>query len=296
MDPEALMRLLHEQGWLDAQEAGQLLAEIEEHPERTFDLLECAGLGTKPEILKCIAEARGLEFVDLAGSKLPEELLAVIPAHIMQIYRCIPVHDANDVLKICVVDPLDDVALAELSGLIGRPVQPVVGDPDIIEDLLASRVVGAAKESPLLDATPRTLVAASMGSDGQSVEGKRAAFSRGNLWVFAVALLAFSSAGTVAIYLHQSRTSPSANELLEEIKSAKDETAFDKKAADRMLVELEQKIDKLGQDLSEASAGVIRLEQLQMDVKRMEGRLEALQQLLPQVMQEGGDKEAQVAE
>jgi len=283
MDPEALLKLLADSHWIEKDDAARLLSDYEAGSQDLFDLLEASGVGSKKDVLRVVADALNTELVDLESSEFPPGLFNALPAEIARIYRCVPIHDSNDMLKVCLVDPLDSAAVAELANLLKRKVRVVVADPDSVEKLVDAQVSGSLAESPQVRALKTAPVVASMGSDssGQGQNDVTAAEPRMG-WLYAFAALAVAATATSAVYLQQRGTMKAAEALVTEFDSQQEQNDLEHLATERSLADMQSRLNKVAKDLDRASADAIRISQLEAELRRLEGRLHTLAGLLPE--------------
>ena len=281
MDPEALLHLLAERDWLDREDAERLLCEYEEQNDDLFDFLEASGVGTKIDVLQAVAEARGTEFVDLGASGFPPQLFDSMPVDLVRIYRCVPVHDSKELLKVCLADPLDDVAAEELAAILERPMRVLIADPAVVEELVDRKLTGTLSSAAPVESVKTAPVSASLGTT--ETAGEEGVYPRpsGSGWLYALVLCAFAAAGTSAVYLHQRGTLKAANELVAEFDALQEQEDLENLALDRRAYELEQKLDKFDKELDRASADAVRIAQLEAELRRLEGRIQALLEILP---------------
>lgn len=282
MDPEALLNLLAEQHWIENEDAERLLHEYETQSVELFDFLEASGVGSKIEILQVAAEARGTEFVGLDKVEFPPKLFDSVPLDVVRIYRCVPIHDSKEQLKVCLADPLDDLAAEELATILGRPIKVVVADPLLVEDLVERRVRGTLSFAPSVEVIKTAPVAASMGAVELLQEDSRTVGAPSNTWLYAWALLAFAAAATSAVYLHQRGTLTAANKLITEFDMLQEQRDLANLALDRRAYDLEQMLEKFDTELDRASADTVRIAQLDAELRRLEGRLQTLAEILPE--------------
>jgi hypothetical protein len=282
MDPEALLNLLAEQRWIEVEDAERLLHEYEEQSADLFDFLEASGVGAKVDILGVAAEARGTEFVDLDKVEFPPKLFDSVPVDVVRIYRCVPIHDSKELLKVCLADPLDDAAAEELAAVLGRSIKVVVADPLLVEELVESKIRGTLSSAPSVGAIKTAPVAASMGTAEVLQEDTGPTGAPSYAWLYVWALLAFAAAGTSAVYLHQRGTLAAANELIAEFDTLQEQRDLENLALERRAYELEQKLEKFDTELDRSSADAIRIAQLETELRRLEGRLQTLLEILPE--------------
>jgi type IV pilus assembly protein PilB len=96
------------------------------------------GLVDKKDLLKALAGQRGMETVDLDGMEIPSGVIAQISAQMVKTYNVIPVKfdKTRDLLTIAIDNPDNFRATDDLATLLGVSIDPVVADPDAIEDAI----------------------------------------------------------------------------------------------------------------------------------------------------------------
>ena len=282
MDPEALLKLLAERHWIEREDAERLLLEFEEQQEDLFVFLEASGVGSKLEILGTVAEALGSEFIDLRKAEFPPKLFDCIPPDLVRIYRCVPVHDSEEVLKLCLSDPLDDAAVWELATLLSRRISVLVADPSAVDELVERKLGGTLNSSPLVEAVKTAPVAASLGTSELPGQVDQTIQPATYSWLYAWGLLAFTAAATSAVYLHQRGTLKAASELIGEFDAVQEQRHVENLALDRRAYELEQQLERFDGELDRASADAVRLAQLEAELRRLEGRFQTLLEILPE--------------
>ncbi|MGH9464328.1 MAG: GspE/PulE family protein [Thermoanaerobaculia bacterium] len=125
-----------------------------ERPQETI-LLQTPGLATRAagevERARSIAEAHGLELVDMAHFRIQNDLFRSIPLDWMLRYQFVPQEQLAGRLVIVMAEPTDVTKLDELELLLGQPIEVRVGVRSAIEELLqrsesAQRVLDEATE------------------------------------------------------------------------------------------------------------------------------------------------------
>ena len=275
MDPETLLKILADLGWIGPDDLDRLLEDYESGSIGLFDFLEGSGLGSKRDVLDAIAEARGLEMVDLALVEFPPRLFDSVPDDIIRIYRCVPIHDSSDVLKICLKDALDDVAVVELENLLKRRIQVVLADPDAVEEVVQKRLEGSLNVSPSFKTAP---VTASLGMDPATAALPNQRRTSG-LRMVALAILAASATGTAALYLGQQDSAHASGARFEQFDALLETHRLSRLAVAQEIRDLEQELEKLAALLARNEVGTIKLEQLEEGIHRLEGKVESLNEI-----------------
>ena len=281
MDPHSLIDLLRRSGALDEAEAVRLSAVSDSGEDDIFAVLEASGYGSRIEILKSVASFQGLEFVDLRSSAVPPQLLTELPQDIMRIYRCFPMQVSVDLCKVCMVDPLDDSACSELSRLLGKPVEVVIADPDLVDAVVRSALSGDFESSPLVGAAATAPVAASLGSVRAEEPGSDDAATGTKdfrlLWSFS--LLAVAAVGLVALYLGQKKTMALSHETRAGIEESNKSIEHAGLAVRKEILQIEEQLQQLKQLLEKNEVDAITLQQLKEDVRQIEVKFENIEKI-----------------
>lgn len=272
MDPETLLKILADLGWIGPDDVDRLLEDYESGSIGLFDFLEASGLGSKRDVLVSIAEARGLEMVDLASVEFPPGLFESIPDDLIRIYRSVPIHDSSDLLKVCLKDPLDDIAIGELANLLKRRIQVVLADPDAVEEIVQKRLEGSLNVSPSFRTAP---VTASLGTDPGTASVLNQSRTSG-LRMVGLALLAASAAATAALYLGQQDSAYESAAHFERFEALLEAHQLSRMAVEQEIKDLQRKLEKLTALLARNEVSTIKLEQLEEGIHRLEGKVESL--------------------
>jgi len=128
-----LLSLIREQGLIDDLQCEEAAAELKRNNTPVIQILQDFGIMKLDDILHVIAGYIGTEIVSLRDRQIPPELLAVIPAKVAQMYRCIPVAMNGDLVQVALADPLDPAKADEIHFSAKRDIQIVVADPAEID-------------------------------------------------------------------------------------------------------------------------------------------------------------------
>jgi type IV pilus assembly protein PilB len=80
------------------------------------------GLVTEEALERALAEQFGLEYVDLSGFKVDDNILATITPDLVYRYHFVPLELREETLVVAIADPTDVIQLDELELLLGRPI------------------------------------------------------------------------------------------------------------------------------------------------------------------------------
>jgi type IV pilus assembly protein PilB len=109
-------------------------ARAEKQPDET--VIECmirkAVVGQE-DITRALAAHASMDFVDLTGLTLPEEVLQQLPKDIAKRFKIVPVAETETGLMIAVSDPLDFDTFDALHAVMKRDLEFVCATPDAIQ-------------------------------------------------------------------------------------------------------------------------------------------------------------------
>ena len=80
------------------------------------------GLVTEEALARALAEQFGLEYADLSGFKVDDNILATITADLVYRYNFVPLELREETLVVAIADPTDVIQLDDLELLLGRPI------------------------------------------------------------------------------------------------------------------------------------------------------------------------------
>ncbi|GAM10654.1 type II secretion system protein E [Geobacter sp. OR-1] len=119
------------------------------------------GLISEDVLAKTLAEQFGMEFIDLQGFRIDEELLSSFPPDIMYRFNFVPLAQEDEFLVVAISDPTDVVKLDELEILLDRPITIKVASGPQISQVLkrgegTSRVLKEVSEDFMLQLVTET--------------------------------------------------------------------------------------------------------------------------------------------
>jgi type IV pilus assembly protein PilB len=164
---------------------GQIIREISELSEADLEralqvqrgtreplgqVLVKMGLITERERARALGRQWGVAFIELNVDQLDEEVLDLIPRHLVQRYRVLPVSRNNNRLAVAMLNPLDIFTIDQLRLVTGLEIDPVI----TVEEDLNNAITNLLSSGDHLDETIRRVVD-EVGSDGELklVEEKR---------------------------------------------------------------------------------------------------------------------------
>lgn len=96
-------------------------------------------LASENDTMEALAELNDLEFVDLAGFRIPDSLLETIPLKLIFHYRIIPLEITADTVKIAYGDLPSSLEIANLRLLLKRDIRYALTTPSRIEAIIKSQ-------------------------------------------------------------------------------------------------------------------------------------------------------------
>jgi type IV pilus assembly protein PilB len=142
-----LLALVKERNLIDDLQLEEVIQEQARSGKSFGQILSDFQLVDTDTQLQLIAEHLSTEVVDLGDYEGAPELLKLVPAGTARMYQCLPVAEHNSVLRVAMVDPLNNnQAIDELAFIVGREIQLVVADENTIGKLI-SRHYGEDTES-----------------------------------------------------------------------------------------------------------------------------------------------------
>ena len=101
---------------------------------------------TDADVSKALAGQFGMDFIQLADYRVPDEVIAMVPRHIARRYKVVPVYKHDTTLTVAVSDPTDVDTVDSLRYILKINVEPVVATAAEIEASL-SRYYGTTDDT-----------------------------------------------------------------------------------------------------------------------------------------------------
>ncbi len=130
-----LGEILIAQGVITPNELARALEAQKVNGKRLGENLSDIGISAT-HIAKALSEQLGLPLVRVAELALPPELLHALPESLAQRYQAIPIKVTESRITVALVDPLDAVAIDEISRVTRRQVDVVVTPWDDFEAVI----------------------------------------------------------------------------------------------------------------------------------------------------------------
>ena len=92
---------------------------------------------TEVDVSKALAGQFGMDFIQLAEYRVPDEVIAMVPRHVARRYKVVPVYKHDSTLTVAISDPMDVDTVDSLRYILKINVEPVVATLPEIEAALA---------------------------------------------------------------------------------------------------------------------------------------------------------------
>ena len=143
-----ILELLTEYGMVTDDQVAEAWAKVEESNGAVdvVDALMDLKYVDRDQLMAMLAQQYGLETLDLANYRIPEEIIEEIPGEVAEQYGIVPVMKHNDVLTVAMSDPTSLETLDTLRYILKCDVDAVISPADQIERLI-SKHYGSISDS-----------------------------------------------------------------------------------------------------------------------------------------------------
>lgn len=133
MNPNDVLDIVKNRGYIDASQKEELLSDIHQSGKDAFEALQDFGILEAGQTYGLIAEEIGAEFVDLEGFTPLPDLLAMIPAGMARLHGALPVGFDGNTVTVALVDPLVPQTIEDLRFSLGKEIAVVLADYHQVE-------------------------------------------------------------------------------------------------------------------------------------------------------------------
>jgi general secretion pathway protein E/type IV pilus assembly protein PilB len=141
-----LLDLLQDLGFANAEQVAKARAEAEDAGVGVVDFLVANKVIRPADVTQAKAAQFGAEVVHLAGMKIEDDAIAIIPRHVAKKYRVIPLFKADNKVAVAIADPSDLSTIDSLTHLLGAEIElRVASEPDI--EAALNKYYGAEKKA-----------------------------------------------------------------------------------------------------------------------------------------------------
>jgi type IV pilus assembly protein PilB len=136
MNNERLADLFIDQGLMDRAQADDVLLETTQNGKAIDQAMVDHGIVDEAQFYRAIADALGTEVVDLDEIEFTPQILRLIPAGLARLHRALPIGEADNAIRVALVDPLDTQTIEDLRFALGRDMEVVLAPSLQIEERL----------------------------------------------------------------------------------------------------------------------------------------------------------------
>ena len=136
MNAKQVLEILSEQGLIDASQVEDIQTEVSQSGKDLVQTLVDYGIVTEEQFYQTIAEALGVDYVNLSGFEPPNEMLRLLPAGLAQLHRAFPLGVTGNTIQLALGDPLNPQSTEDLRFALGKEIQVVVAPVYQIEELI----------------------------------------------------------------------------------------------------------------------------------------------------------------
>ncbi len=136
MNAKQVIDLFVDQGIIDQSQVDDINQEIATSGKDVVETLVDFGFTTDEGFYQTLAEALGLDVVNLSGFEPPQDVLRLIPAGLARLHGALPIGMSGDAITVCLVDPMNAQVPEDLRFALGRNIHVVVAPVHQIEELL----------------------------------------------------------------------------------------------------------------------------------------------------------------
>ncbi len=133
MNDKQVAEVFIEQHVLQPSQAEDVLNEAQLNGKTVAQVLIDSGFVDQHGFYQTIANALGVEYVDLDGEQIPPAVVKLIPSGLARLHRALPIALNGKTLRVALADPLDLRAAEDLRFALGKDVDVVVAPTDQID-------------------------------------------------------------------------------------------------------------------------------------------------------------------
>jgi type IV pilus assembly protein PilB len=134
MNEKQVAELFIEQRVLQPSQAEDVLNEANLNGKSIVQAMVDGGFVDQPGFYRTIADALGVEYIDLGEKEIPSAILKLIPSGLARLHRALPIGLSGNTLRVALADPLDPRAAEDLRFALGKDVDVVVAPTEQIDN------------------------------------------------------------------------------------------------------------------------------------------------------------------
>jgi general secretion pathway protein E/type IV pilus assembly protein PilB len=173
-----LADVLVDLGFITAEQLAKAREEAGASNVGVIDLLQASKTIKPADVVQAKAAQFGAEVIQLAGMKIPDEVISIIPRHLAKKYRVIPIFRDEGKIAVAISDPSDLNTTDTLHHLLHAEIELRVASEQDIEAALNRYYGGAAKpgsgnaemEAVIQEATESEVIVPTGADDAEAVD------------------------------------------------------------------------------------------------------------------------------
>jgi len=143
---EFVVEILRDVGLVSHEDIQQAKEQAKPDGAGLVDTLVGMGRVSDVDVSKALASQFGMDTINLADYRVPDDVLALVPRHIARRYKVVPVYKHDNTLTVAISDPLDVDTVDSLRYILKMNVEPVVAAKADIDASL-TRYYGTADDT-----------------------------------------------------------------------------------------------------------------------------------------------------
>jgi type IV pilus assembly protein PilB len=121
--PDAFTTILVSEGLLSADQLAEALRIAESSGKKVHEEVVRLGYAPGDKVMKALAKAYRLKFIDLAGLEVPQEVVSLLPESVARENTIFPVAESGSSLRVATCDPSDLDTQEKLRFILNRDVE-----------------------------------------------------------------------------------------------------------------------------------------------------------------------------
>ena len=143
---EYVVEILRDVGLVTHEDLQKAKEQANTNGTGVVDALVQMGRVSQLDISKALASQFGMDTINLAEYRVPDEVVALVPKHIARRYKIVPVYKHDNTLTVAISDPLDVDTVDSLRYILKMNVEPVVASKEDITNSI-TRYYGSADDT-----------------------------------------------------------------------------------------------------------------------------------------------------
>ena len=123
MPPDAFSQILISEGLVSAEQLAEAMRVASTSGKKVHDEVVRLGYAEAVKVMKVLAKAHRLKFVNLAEISVPEEIVQLLPESVARENTIFPLSESDGILRIATCDPTDMDAQEKLRFILNREVE-----------------------------------------------------------------------------------------------------------------------------------------------------------------------------